>query len=294
MYEEIARNKRNSYLLVFLVSAVLVLVGYLLGEYWGSGYGGAAAAVVIAVIAGLTSYYGGDRMILAVSRAGRIEKKDHPQLFNVVEELAIAAGLPMPQVYIIEDSAPNAFATGRDPEHASVAITTGLLDKLDRDELQGVMAHELSHVQNRDILFAMMAGVMVGSIVMLSDFFLRSIFWGGGRKRSRNDKGGGPMILVALVLAIIAPIFARLLQLAVSRQREYLADASAVKLTRFPDGLARALEKISGDREVLEAANRATQHLYIVNPIKPFEKRAKGLMSTHPPIEERVARIREM
>ena len=185
MYEEIARNKRNSYLLVFLVSAVLVLVGYLLGEYWGSGYGGAAAAVVIAVIAGLTSYYGGDRMILAVSRAGRIEKKDHPQLFNVVEELAIAAGLPMPQVYIIEDSAPNAFATGRDPEHASVAITTGLLDKLDRDELQGVMAHELSHVQNRDILFAMMAGVMVGSIVMLSDFFLRSIFWGGGRKRSR-------------------------------------------------------------------------------------------------------------
>ncbi len=294
MYDEIARNKRNSFLLVFLVSAVLVLLGYLLGEYWGSGYGGVGAAVVIAVIAGLSSYFGGDRMILAVSRAKQIEKKDHPQLFNVVDELSIAAGIPMPKIYIIDDSAPNAFATGRDPEHASVAITTGLLDKLDRDELQGVMAHELSHVQNRDILFAMLAGVMVGSIVMLSDFFLRSLFWGGGRRRNRNDKGGGPMILVAIVLAVLAPIFAKLLQLAVSRQREYLADASAVKLTRYPEGLARALEKIAGDREVLEVANRATQHLYIVNPIKPFEKRAKGLMSTHPPIEERIARIRSM
>jgi heat shock protein HtpX len=201
----------------------------------------------------------------------------------------------MPAVYIIDDTAPNAFATGRDPEHASVAITTGLLEKLNRNELQGVMAHELSHVQNRDILFSMMVGIMVGSIVLISDFFVRSVIWGrGGRKKGEAGKGSGPLILVGLLLAVLAPLFAKMLQLAVSRQREYLADASAAQMTRYPEGLASALEKISGDREVLEVANRATQHLYIVNPIKPFEKRAKSLFSTHPPIEERVARLRAM
>lgn len=295
MYSQIAENKRNSWLLVILVTAVLVLLGYLIGEYWGSGYGGIAAALVIALVSSLAAYFGGAGMILGLSRARRIEKKDHPQLFNVVEELTIAAGVPMPAIYVIDDTAPNAFATGRDPAHASVAITTGLLEKLSRDELQGVMAHELSHVQNRDILFAMMVGIMVGSIALISDFFLRSVFWGGGRRRrSGSDKGGGPLIVVALVLAILAPIFAKILQLAVSRQREYLADASAARLTRYPEGLASALEKIAGDREVLEVANRATQHLYIVNPIKPFEKRAKSLFSTHPPLEERVARLRAM
>jgi heat shock protein HtpX len=203
----------------------------------------------------------------------------------------------MPAIYVIDDSAPNAFATGRDPEHASVAITTGLMEKLSRDELQGVMAHELSHVGNRDILFATMVGIMVGSIVLIADFFLRSFIWGGGRRRSRDSRGGGGgaiLVLIALLFAILAPLFAKLLQLAVSRQREYLADASAVKLTRYPEGLASALEKIARDREVLEVANRATQHLYIVNPIKPFEKRAKSLFSTHPPLEERVARLRSM
>jgi heat shock protein HtpX len=245
----------------------------------------------------LSAYFNGAKMMLAMSKARRIEKKDHPQLFNVVEELAIAGGVPVPAIYIIDDSAPNAFATGRDPEHAAVAITSGLLQKLSRDELQGVMAHELSHVGNRDILFATMVGIMVGSIVLIADFFLRSMIWGGGRRRSRSsDKGGGQAILmlVALVFVILAPIFAKLLQLAVSRQREYLADASAAKLTRYPEGLASALEKIAGDQEVLEVANRATQHLYIVNPIKPFEKRAKSLFSTHPPLEERVERLRSM
>ena len=295
MYDAIAENKRNSWILVIVVTLVLVGLGFLAGEYWGSGYVGIGLAVVIAVIASLSAYYGGAGMILTMSRAKRIEKKDHPQLFNVVEELAIAGGLPMPAVYIIDDTAPNAFATGRDPEHASVAITTGLLQKLSRDELQGVMAHELSHVGNRDILFAMMVGIMVGSIVLVSDFFLRSVFWSrGGRKREQKGSAGAIMLVVAILFAILAPIFAKMLQLAVSRQREYLADASAVKLTRYPEGLASALEKIAGDKEVLEVANRATQHLYIVNPIKPFEKRAKGLFSTHPPIEERVARIRAM
>jgi heat shock protein HtpX len=295
MYDEIAANKRNSWLLVSVVAVVLVGIGFFAGEYWGSRYAGLALAVVVAVISALTAYYGGAGMILAMSRAKRIEKKDHPQLFNVVDELAIAGGLPMPAIYVIDDSAPNAFATGRDPEHASVAITTGLLDKLSRDELQGVMAHELSHVGNRDILFSMMVGIMVGSIVMVSDFFLRSVFWSrGGRKREQKGSAGAIMLVVALLFAILAPFFAKLLQLAVSRQREYLADASAVKLTRYPEGLASALEKIAGDREVLEVANRATQHLYIINPIKPFEKRAKGLFSTHPPLGERVSRIRAM
>ncbi len=296
MYREITENKRNSWILICTVTAVLLVLGYLVGENWGNGYAGMILAIVVATIASLSAYYGGDKMILTMSRAKRIEKKDYPQLFNVVEELTIAAGLPMPAVYVIDDTAPNAFATGRDPEHASVAITTGLMQKLNRDELQGVMAHEMSHVQNRDILFAMMVGILVGSIVLVSDFFLRSFLWGGGRRKRRSDKGGGGAILliIAIILAVLAPIFAKLLQLAVSRQREYLADASAAKLTRYPEGLASALEKISRDREVLEVANRATQHLYIVNPIKPFEKRAKGLFSTHPPIEERVTRLRSM
>jgi heat shock protein HtpX len=296
MYDQISQNKRNSWLLVIVITVFLVLLGYLIGEYWGRGYGygGIVFALVIALISGLTSYYGGAGMILALSRAKRIEKKDNPQLFNVIEELTIAAGVPMPAVYIIEDSAPNAFATGRDPEHASLAITKGLLEKLSRDELQGVMALELSHVQNRDILFSMMVGIMVGSIVLVSDFFVRSVIWGRGGRRKGGDKSSGPLILIGLVLAIIAPLFAKMLQLAVSRQREYLADASGAQLTRYPEGLASALEKISGDKEVLEVANRATQHMYIVNPIKPFEKRAKSLFSTHPPIEERVARLRAM
>jgi heat shock protein HtpX len=296
MYADIAANRRNSFFITIAISAVLVVLGYFIGQYWGQSYGGVAIAVIVALVMSLSAFYAGDKIVLASSRAKRIEKKDYPQLFNVIEELSIAAGVPMPAVYVIDDTAPNAFATGRDPRHASVAITTGLLQKLSRDELQGVMAHELSHVQNRDILYATMVGVLVGSIALISDFFLRSFFWGGGRRRKSEGSGaiGAILLVLAIVLAILAPIAAKLLQLAVSRQREYLADASGAKLTRYPEGLASALEKIAGDREVLEVANRATQHLYIVNPIKPFEKRASNLFSTHPPIEERVRRLREM
>jgi heat shock protein HtpX len=297
LYGSISANKRNSFFITVAITAVLIVLGYLLGTYWGSSYGGVFIAVLLALIMSLSAYYGGDKMVLAVSRAKRIEKKDFPQLFNVIEELAIAGGLPMPAVYVIDDTAPNAFATGRDPKHASVAITTGLMQKLNRDELQGVMAHELSHVGNRDILYATMVGILVGSIAMMSDFFMRSFFWSGGRRRRSSGEGGAAgaiLMIVAIVLAILAPICAKLLQLAVSRQREYLADATAASLTRYPEGLASALEKIAGDREVLEVANRATQHLYIVNPIKPFEKRASSLFSTHPPIGARVARLRAM
>ena len=218
---------------------------------------------------------------------------------NVVQEMAIAANVPMPKVYIIDDTAPNAFATGRDPKHASVAITTGLLQKLDREELQGVMGHELSHVRNFDIRFALLVAVLVGSIALLADFFLRFTFWGGGRRGGGDrDRGGGGLVAImfvlALVLAVVAPIIGRMVQLAVSRQREYLADASSVELTRNPVGLERALAKIASDREVLEVANRATQHLYFTNPIKKFEERSSSLFSTHPAVLDRINRLRQL
>jgi heat shock protein HtpX len=298
--DRIAVNRRNSLFLIACFLAFVAVFGYVIGYAWiGDPMGalfGLGLAFVVGTVSGLATYYGGDRMVLAASRAKEITHEDAPVLFNVVEEMAIAAGLPMPKVYIINDSAPNAFATGRDPEHASVAVTSGLLKKLDRDELQGVIAHEMSHVGNFDIRYAMLVGVLVGTTVLISDFFLRGLWFGGGRGGRRE--GGGQaqiiMLIVAILLAILAPLFARLLQLSISRQREYLADATAVQLTRNPKGLADALQKISGDREVLEAANRATAHLYIVNPIKKFEKRAKGLFSTHPPIEERIEILRQM
>jgi heat shock protein HtpX len=296
--ERIAVNRRNSLLLIAAFLAFVAVFGYAIGYAWiGDPRGalfGLALAFAVGTIFGIATYYGGDRMVLAASRAKEITHDDAPVLFNVVEEMAIAAGLPMPKVYIIEDSAPNAFATGRDPEHASVAVTSGLLKKLNRDELQGVIAHEMSHVGNFDIRYAMLVGVLVGTTVLISDFFLRGLWFGGGRRREGGGQAQIIMLVVAILLSILAPLFARLLQLSISRQREYLADASAVRLTRNPRGLADALQKIGGDREVLEVANRATAHLYIVNPVKGFEKRAKGLFSTHPPIEERVKILRSM
>jgi heat shock protein HtpX len=298
--ERIAVNRRNSLILISAFLAFVAVFGYVIGWAWiGDPVGaifGLVLAFIVGIVTGLATYYGGDKMVLAASRAREISHDDAPVLFNVVEEMAIAAGLPMPKVYIIDDSAPNAFATGRDPEHASVAVTSGLLEKLNRDELQGVIAHEMSHVANFDIRYSMLVGILVGTTVLISDFFLRGLWFGGGG-RGRGDGGGYIqliMIVIAIVFAILAPLFARLLQLSISRQREYLADASAVRLTRNPKGLADALQKISGDREVLEAANRATAHLYIVNPVKGFEKRAKGLFSTHPPIEERIQILRFM
>ncbi len=301
--DRISVNKRNSLLLIAVFIAFVAVFGYVIGFAWiGDPTGalfGLALAFVVGTVSGLATYYGGARMVLATSQAREVTHDEAPVLYNVVGEMALAGGLPMPKVYIIDNTATNAFATGRDPEHASVAVTSGLLEKLDRDELQGVMAHEMSHVGNLDIRYAMLVGVLVGTTVLISDFFLRSLWFGGGRRMSGNRGGGGGqiqliMMLVGILFAILAPIVARLLQLSISRQREYLADATAVKLTRNPKGLADALEKISSDKEVLEAANRATAHLYIVNPIKKFEKRAKGLFSTHPPIEERVQILRSL
>ena len=301
-YTHQAANRRNSLLLMLSVAVVLAVFGFAIGFGTSGRLDGGllaiAGALVLSVVLSLGSYYAGDSLVLAASQAHEVSEQQAPELMNVVRELSIAAAVPMPRVYLIDDSAPNAFATGRDPAHASIAVTSGLLAKLDREELQGVIGHELSHVGNLDIRFALLVGVLVGSIALLADMFIRYT-WMSGRSRSRDDRGGGGgaqalIFVVALVLAILAPIFARLVQLAVSRQREYLADATAVALTRNPAGLERALAKISGDTEVLEAANRATQHLYLVNPIKKLEERSKGLFSTHPPIIERINRLRAL
>lgn len=295
MYEQIAQNKRNSVFLIVIFVVLILILAEVAGLYTGLGYGALFFAGIISIVMALVSYFSGDKIILAISRAKYAEKKDNPQLYNVVEEMAIAGALPLPKIYIIDDTAPNAFATGRNPKNATIAVTTGLLQKLNRDQLQGVIAHELSHIKNYDILFCTIIAILVGIVALLSDFMMRSVFY-GGRSRRREKGGGDAVVLIAaLLLAAFAPLFAQILKFAVSRQREYLADASSVQLTRYPEGLAGALEVIANDREVLEAANRATQHLYIVNPIKPFESRAQNnVFSTHPPIEERIHRLRSM
>jgi heat shock protein HtpX len=303
-YGQIGANKRNSVLLALVVIVLLGLLGLFVG--WALTGDPAfalpsmALALGVGVAAALLSYYKGDALVLTTSGAREVTPQEMPQLVNVVQELAVAAGVPMPRVYLINDTAPNAFATGRDPQHASVAITTGLLQKLDREELQGVIAHELSHVRNFDIRFSLIVGVLVGSIALLADFFLRFTFWGGvgrrGRRESSDSAGGiqALIFVIAITLAILAPIISRLVQLAVSRQREYLADASGVELTRNPYGLERALAKITLDTEPLEVANRATQHLYFDNPIKAATGSTRGLFSTHPPALERINRLREL
>ena len=301
-YNQIAENKRKSFLLSLIAVALFGALGFSIGVAATGEWSGGIFVTIIAVLVGgglaLGSYFGGDALVLKVSGAREVDPTSAPQLMNVVQELALAANVPMPKVYIIDDTAPNAFATGRDPAHASVAITTGLLEKLDREELQGVIGHELSHVRNFDIRFAMIVGVLVGSIALLADFFLRFTFWGGGRRDRDREGGSGGLqaifFVIAIVLSVVAPIVARFVQLAVNRQREYLADASSVALTRNPYGLERALAKISADPEVLEVANRATQHMYFTNPIKKFEERSKGLFSTHPATVDRINRLREL
>src|SRR5512135_3496067 len=294
-YDQIGQNRRNSLVLALAVIVLLGLLGLFIG--WAvtgdprAALPSTAIAIVVGLVASLFSYYLGDSLVLATSGAKEVDERTQPQLINVVREMSIAANVPMPRVYLVDDTAPNAFATGRDPQHASVAITKGLLQKLDREELQGVMAHELSHVRNFDIRFSLMVGVLVGSVALLADFFLRFTFWGGmGGRRGRSSEGGGSgglqaiLMIVALILAVLAPIAARLVQMAVSRQREYMADASGVELTRNPYGLERALAKIALDTEPLEVANRATQHLYFENPIKGVSGRSSNLFSTHPPV----------
>lgn len=311
----IAANKRASFWLVvgfiLFVAGVAVCFGVAFLTWttgtatWADLRGGIIAGLVAAVIAffiAWLSYYAGDSLVLGVSGAKPLGEGEDPELWNVVEEMAIAAGVPMPKIYIMDDTALNAFATGRDPQHASVAITSGLRSRLTRDELQGVIAHEMSHVRNYDIRLMLLLATLIGTIVMLSDFFWRALrsgtYWGSSSKsrsdRSKSDGAGAiiaVMVVLAFLLSILAPILAQIIQLAVSRQREYLADASAVELTRNPHGLADALRKLAGDTEPLEAANRGTAHLFIVNPIKKFSARSETMFASHPPIQDRIKRI---
>lgn len=293
-FNEVRNNKIKSY---FLISFFIVLIGILgavFGLYMGSLYFGIIVAVIIGIIYSLIGFYSGGSMILSMSGAVPVTKKEYPHLFHVVEGLAVAAGLPTPKAYVIKDSALNAFATGKDPEHASITVTTGLMDKLNREELEGVVAHEMSHIKNYDIRFMMLTAVLVGIVTLLSDFILRSFLWG----RRRDSKGGSAtliLIVVALLLAILTPIIGQMIKLAISRKREYMADASGAILTRYPPGLANALKKISKDPDPLvDKANKATAHLFISTPFRKKKSFMVSLFQTHPDINDRIKRLNAM
>jgi len=296
LYSQAELNNRRTWFYLFFFLLFIIAIGWIISYFLESPvilY----FAVILSIVLNFFAYWYSDKIVLALSRAKPIKKQDNPELYRLVENLCITAGLPLPKIYIIDSAQPNAFATGRDAKHAVVAVTRGLLEKLERVELEGVISHELSHIGNKDILLQTIVIVLVGMVVIMTDFFFRIAFWGriGGRSRE-----GGQiklmMILVALALAILAPIFAQLIKLAISRKREYLADASGALLTRYPEGLARALEKISADPNPLKMANDATSHLYIASPFRGKEKTSwlHKLFSTHPPIEERVKILRGM
>lgn len=290
IYEEISRNKFFSWFLILFFIFFVLGLGWLFGKIAGYGWWGLAFALILAILMSFSSYFYSDKVVLAISRAHPVSHDEEPYLYNVIEGLSIAAGLPKPRAYIIESEALNAFATGRDPKHSAIAITRGLLKKLNRVELEGVIAHEMAHICNYDIKVATLAAVLVGTVALICEWFLRWIFWGN----SDNERKTSPILaLIAFVLALLAPFFATLIQLALSRRREFLADAEAARLTRYPEGLASALEKIAQDPTPLPQATSATSHLFIANPFK--EKRFfSNLFSTHPPIEERIARLRSM
>ncbi|OGC56145.1 zinc metalloprotease HtpX [candidate division WWE3 bacterium RIFCSPHIGHO2_01_FULL_48_15] len=290
LYSQITDNKRKTFFLFFFTFLVIIVLGYIFGLYFGDTYTFAIGAFVFSLLYSGTAYFFSDKVVLAISGAKQIEKKDNPQLYRAVENLCIGAGLPMPKIYIMEDKALNAFATGRDPKHAVVVVTRGLLNNLEDEELEGVLAHELSHIQNYDIRIATFAAVLAGAVVMIADIFLRSVFWGGGN-RGRRD-GAGVLIFIGVAFAILSPFIAQVIRLSISRQREYLADSSGALLTRYPEGLASALEKLSIDKSPVRNVSNATAHLYIKNPLggNPIS----GLFSTHPPIEDRIRRLREI
>lgn len=298
-WDQVSGNVFKTWLIMFFFSLFTVGVIYILAMGFGIGQGSSLSlvgtALIFAGIMNFASYYWSDKIVLGVSGAKAVSEQSNKELYRTVENLCIAAGLPTPKIYVIEDTATNAFATGRDPKHAALCFTTGILDKLNKQELEGVIAHELSHVGNRDTLLMSVVSVLVGMIAVLSDWFLRSMFW-GSRSRDSESKNNTIFMVLALASAILAPIVATLIQLAVSRRRELLADASGVLLTRYPEGLMNALLKISKDKEPLEVANRGTAHLYIVNPFKGNQAGTflAGLFNTHPPIEVRVKALQEM
>ncbi|MEA2520358.1 MAG: heat shock protein HtpX [Actinomycetota bacterium] len=304
MYEQISANKRKTIMLVVLSVVFLGAIGYAVGLLWFSGPAGLVVAAVIAVVMSLSSYFYGDRMVLAASHAHEVTAEQEPRLHNVVEGLAIAAGVPKPRVYVVPEDAPNAFATGRDPEHSSIAVTQGLLDIMNRVELEGVIGHEMSHVLDRDILVGTVVATLVGAAILLSEFVMRFWWFGGGGRRGGgdNNSGGGPLELVlfavGIILLVLAPLLGQLIKLSVSRNREYLADAQGAMLTRYPPGLISALEKIRDAPHTMRGANNATAHLWLEQPSRvPGSGNTSAmekLFSTHPPIEDRIARLQQM
>lgn len=291
LYTQQDKNIRRTWLLMGLFLVVIIAVGFVFSRAYGNSsilY----FAVIFSLLMNFFSYWYSDKIVLKMSGAKPLDQKENLELFRIVENLCITAGLPMPKIYIINDSAPNAFATGRNKEHAVVAVTSGLLERLDKTELEGVIAHELSHIGNRDILLSTVVVILVGLIALLSDFFLRSTFFGGRRNDREDGRAQAVFMILGIVLAILAPIAVTLIQLAISRKREFLADASGALLTRYPEGLASALEKISQYKMPMRTANKATAHLYIANPFAG--KKVAALFMTHPPIEQRVAALRGM
>jgi Zn-dependent protease with chaperone function len=303
VYQQIAANKRKTFFLLFVSFLLLAAVGYAIGYIYGTGWIGLAIAVGVALVLQIASYFSGDKVVLASARARAVTAEEQPRLHNIVEGLAIAAGVPKPAVYVVPEQAPNAFATGRDPQHSSVAVTQGLLDMMNRVELEGVIGHEMSHVVDRDILYGTIVAVVIGAVVLISEFFLRSWWWGGfgGRRSDRgNGNGGGVELIVFAIgfaLLILAPLFGQLIRLSVSRNREYLADAQGAMLTRYPPGLISALKKIGEAPHAMRSANNATAHLWFDQPSRIQGQqtgRMEKLFSTHPPIEDRIKRLEEM
>ena len=295
MYKQITTNKQKTWALVTFFLAFIIGLGWVFARVYPEYSFVLPAAVIFSILSSWISYFYSDKIVLGISRAKEIKKQDNPYLYRIVENLCITSGLPMPRLYSIDDTAMNAFATGRDPKHAAVAFTKGIIDRLENEELEGVAAHELSHIKNYDTRLQTIVVTLVGVVALMSDFFLRFTWFGGRRRRDEREGGGQVQLLlfvIAIVLAILAPIAATLIQLAISRKREFLADADGALLTRFPDGLARALEKISHDTEPLEVANKATAHLYFANPLKGGG--ISKLFGTPPPIEERVKALRGM
>lgn len=300
LHDRVARNVRKSWALVAVFILLVAAIGWVFGEFTGFGLWALPVAIGISVAMSWGAYFSSDRIALSMSRAVPADEVEDRQLHNLVEGLALGAGLPKPRVYIVEDAAPNAFATGRNHEHAAIAVTRGLMEKLNRDELEGVVAHELAHVKNRDTLVMTLAVTLVGVIILLADWMLRALWW-GGRGRSRNSSLGLPVAIVGLILLVTAPFFARLLQFAISRQREFLADAEAVMITRYPDGLIGALEKLKADQTVVRTGSKATAHLWIEAPIAREAREGASrqgawlnrMFNTHPPLEARIAALRE-
>lgn len=295
-FDEVRKNKINSFILVSLFIILIGFIGGAIGFYFDNIYLGLIIAISFSLIYSLIAYFQGGNMVLKLTGAKPVTKREYPHLYHTIEGLAVAAGIKAPKAYVIEDDAMNAFATGTNPDNAAVAVTTGLLKRLNRQELEGVVAHEMAHIKNYDIRFMILATVLVGIISLLSHFMLRMFFYGGARNMPKNPRVALPLIIAMVILVILAPIFSQMIKLAISRKREYMADATGATLTRYPPGLASALRKIANDKKQLKVANSSNAHLFIYSPFKKKRKKKsfKNLFSTHPPIEERISRLEQM